>query len=118
MEGDIAHRVFVNGRTYPGLTMTRSIGDTTGVSAGITSEPTVRSVPIRGNCRFLLVCTDGIWEFISPQEAAVIVSRFPAADVQNAVEALAAEAWNRWIQEEGNIVDDITVICVWLTEED
>ena len=34
--------------------------------------------------------------------------------VQSATEVLAQEAWKRWIQEEGNVVDDITVIIVWL----
>lgn len=118
LEGDLSHRVFLNGKMYPGLAMTRSIGDTIGVNAGIISEPTVRSVPILGNSRFVLVCSDGIWEFINSQEAVDIIGGFAAADVQHAVEALATEAWNRWIQEEGNIVDDITVICAWLTDED
>ena len=27
---------------------------------------------------------------------------------------LAQEAWNRWIKEEGNVVDDITVIVMHL----
>ena len=30
-----------------------------------------------------------------------------------AAEALASEAWNRWVHEEGNVVDDITVIVTW-----
>lgn len=29
-----------------------------------------------------------------------------------AAEALAKEAWNRWIAEEGNVVDDITVLIL------
>merc|ERR1712050_666471 len=37
LEGDIPHRVFVSGKLYPGLAMTRSIGDAVGTTAGITS---------------------------------------------------------------------------------
>lgn len=117
LEGDIPHRVFVSGKMYPGLAMTRSIGDTIGVEAGVTSEPTVRTLTIEKDWRFVLVCSDGIWEFISSQEAVDIVGRYPAAEVQTAVESLAAEAWNRWIREEDNVVDDITVICAWLRDD-
>ena len=33
--------------------------------------------------------------------------------IGEAAEALASEAWNRWVHEEGNVVDDITVIVTW-----
>ena len=46
-----------------------------------------------------------------------IVSRFQPSDCQKATEALACEAWNRWIKEEGNVVDDITVIINWFSEK-
>lgn len=118
LEGDIPHRVFLAGKMYPGLAMTRSIGDTVGIAAGVTSMPEVRSVKVENDWRFILICSDGIWEFITSQEAVDIISRHPASDVQKAVDTLASEAWNRWIQEEKNVVDDITIICAWFIERD
>lgn len=117
LEGDIPHRVFLNGKTYPGLAMTRSIGDTVGATVGVTSTPDVKSLKVQPDWQFLLVCSDGIWEFITSQEAVDIVAKYSASDMQKAAESLAAEAWNRWIREEGNVVDDITVICAWFDEE-
>lgn len=116
LDGDIPYRVFLNGKMYPGLAMTRSIGDTVGVTAGVTSTPDVKMLRVQKDWRFILLCSDGIWEFISSQEAVDIVSKFPAAEVQKAAEALASEAWDRWIREEGNVVDDITVICSYFEE--
>jgi len=116
LEGDIPHRVFVNGKMYPGLAMTRSIGDTVGTSAGVTSMPDVTTWKVEQDWRFLLMCSDGIWEFISSQAAVEIVARHPPSDAQKAAEELASQAWNHWIQEEGNVVDDITVIVIWFTE--
>jgi len=113
LEGDIPHRVFLTGKMYPGLAMTRSIGDTVGVSAGVTSTPDISSKKLQPDWRFLLLCSDGVWEFINSQEAVDIVGRFSASEAQKASEALASEAWNRWIEEEGNVVDDITVIIAW-----
>lgn len=116
LEGDIPHRVFLRNKMYPGLAMTRSIGDEVGVSAGVISTPDVSTRKIAQDWRFLLLCSDGVWEFIKSQEAVDIVKKFPAQDVQKSAEALASEAWNRWIEEEGNVVDDITVIVAWFNE--
>eukprot|EP00931_Biecheleriopsis_adriatica_P064463 TRINITY_DN39239_c0_g1_i1.p1 TRINITY_DN39239_c0_g1~~TRINITY_DN39239_c0_g1_i1.p1 ORF type:complete len:377 (+),score=93.52 TRINITY_DN39239_c0_g1_i1:86-1216(+) len=117
LEGDIPHRVFLKGKLYPGLAMTRSIGDTVGSTAGISCEAEVRSLPRQPDWQFMLLCSDGIWEFVSSQEAVDIVSRYPASKAQEAAEALASEAWGRWIQEEGNVVDDITVVLSWFKQD-
>lgn len=114
LEGDIPYRVFLQGKMYPGLSMTRSIGDTMGIIAGITSQPEVKTIPVEEDWCFVLVCSDGIWEFITSQEAVALVAGFPAAQAHAAAEALASEAWRRWIAEEGNVVDDITVVVAWI----
>ena len=46
MEGDMPHRVFVRGRPFPGLSMSRSIGDTIAASVGVISEPEVKTYSI------------------------------------------------------------------------
>lgn len=38
--------------------------------------------------------------------------------VQSAADALAYEAWTRWVEEEENVVDDVTCIIVWLNSDD
>jgi len=117
LDGDIPHRVFLKGKLYPGLAMTRSIGDTVGSTAGISCEAEVTTLTRQPSWQFLLICSDGVWEFISSQEAVDIVARYPSSKAQEAAEALASEAWGRWIQEEGNVVDDITVVVSWFQDE-
>lgn len=117
LDGDIPYRVFVSGKMYPGLAMTRSIGDTVSTAAGITCEPEVKKLEVQSDWRFLVLCSDGVWEFISSQEAVDIVARFPPAEAQKAAETLAKEAWDRWIKEEEDIVDDITVVCAWIHDD-
>lgn len=120
LEGDIPHRVFLSGKMYPGLAMTRSIGDTVGTTAGVTSEPEVGSWKVEKDWSFMLLCSDGIWEFMTSQQAVDFVSRhrpFGPSAAQETADALAAEAWERWIKEEGNVVDDITVILAWFSDE-
>ncbi len=65
--------------------------------------------------RFFLICSDGVWEFMSSQEAVDLVALHGPGEAQRGAEALSQEAWKRWVREEGNVVDDITVIVVWTT---
>jgi len=41
LEGDIPHRVFVKGRAFPGLAMSRACGDLIANSVGVTCEPEI-----------------------------------------------------------------------------
>lgn len=114
LEGDIPYRVFVRNRMYPGLAMSRAIGDTIGTTVGVIPDPDVSAFTLSSDDMFFTVCTDGVWEFVSSQEAVDIVCKHPRAKVQQACEALSFESWNRWLQEEDNVVDDITAIIVHL----
>lgn len=115
LRGDAQYRVFLPGQLYPGLTMTRALGDTIGATIGVTSTPEVWVHPIGTDWRFLLLCSDGVWCHLSSQEAVDLVSHFPPDQVQAAAESLAAEAWARWRKVSPELVDDITAVVVNLT---
>lgn len=46
LEGDIPHRVFVKGRAFPGLAMSRACGDLIANSVGVSCEPDVAEFEI------------------------------------------------------------------------
>lgn len=114
-EGDIPFRVFKKDMKYPGIAMSRALGDAIAQTVGVTCIPEVSSYEIKYEDQFILVCSDGVWEFISSQEAVEVVSK--QNNVKEAAEALAQLAWDRWIQNEGNVVDDITVIVTFLRND-
>lgn len=117
LEGDIPHRVFVKGRMYPGLAMSRALGDTLGAAVGVVCDPDVKIIELDKTGQteqFVIISTDGVWEFISSQEAIDLVSANPRCDAQKCAEILACESWKRWVEEEGNVVDDVTCIIFWL----
>jgi serine/threonine protein phosphatase PrpC len=60
------------------------------------------------NDEFLIIATDGIWEFISNEEAVRIVGS--SSDAKEATSRLSALAWTKWLSAEDDLVDDITVI--------
>ena len=184
---DFNHRVYVKGQKYPGLAMSRALGDLVGYrQAGISCTPDVtcyridtsdevtlikggagcaatliqtnahptdysnhqghgidddederlsnhsddttvpplavvvnENVPPTQSLKrfdaFLVLCSDGVWEFLSSQEAVRIASKFPKSKAPLAAEELARVSWDRWmIEENGHVVDDITALVVHL----
>lgn len=122
---DVNHRVYVRGTRFPGLAMSRALGDVIGYrEAGISATPDVRVFDAtQGSDKsldVLLLCSDGVWEFISSQEALNIAaaSRTPATNEVNcmkAAEDICKQSWNQWFHHEhGVVVDDITAIVVHL----
>jgi len=96
--------------------MSRCLGDLLGhQDCGLIAEPEVSTRTLSNEDSVLLVCSDGVWEFITPMEAVNIVSGFTPDKAMLAAETLAKEAWDRWITEAGGVVvDDITVVLVFL----
>lgn len=115
-DGYANHRVYAKAGRYPGLNMSRALGDLMGhTDAGISAEPSVKVYNITEQDHVLIICSDGVWEFIPYEEAVRIVGEFPPFKAMNAAEKLAKEGWDRWIREEGGtVVDDITALVIYL----
>ena len=59
---------------YPGLNMSRALGDTVAHrEAGLSGIPDVTKFDIPSDTIGITLCTDGVWEFISPEFAAAQV---------------------------------------------
>ena len=117
LEGDVPYRVFLPGKAYPGLAMTRAIGDASSEQAGIISTPETSTFKISqdGKRRFLVVASDGVWAFLTSQEVIKIVSRYPPENVQGAVDAVVHEALEKWKKISPFAIDDITCIVARIT---
>jgi len=119
-DGYANHRIYAKNGRYPGLNMSRCLGDLLGhADAGVSCVPEILEMTISEDDHILFVCSDGVWEFITPQEASDIVSAFQdPAKAMNAADKLAKEAWDRWIKEEGGaVVDDITAVLIYLQHQ-
>ena len=65
--------------------------------------------------KFIVLASDGVWEFITNEEIAAIVKPFfENKNAEKAAEAVVRESYLRWKKEEEGIVDDITCIIVFL----
>jgi len=113
------YRVSKRSSSGPGLAMSRSLGDSLAHDVcGVSASPEVRVVPLRPEDKALLICSDGIWEVISPQEAAELVEEFQPWQCMEAARKLADEAIKRWLNAtNGTLTDDITVLLAWISNE-
>mmetsp|Transcript_55568 Transcript_55568/g.157817 ORF Transcript_55568/g.157817 Transcript_55568/m.157817 type:complete len:384 (-) Transcript_55568:48-1199(-) len=117
------HRVYAAGGALPGLNMSRAIGDVMGhMKAGLTAMPDVKTIDLgqerKGwDALALLVCTDGVWEFIDSKKAMrmVFTDLEKGASPTKAMERLVKEGWDAWMKDSDNeISDDITGLLVRL----
>lgn len=108
-------RVWLNKEhTLVGLAMSRSIGDLAVKRVGVIAEPDVCEYEIGEKDKFLILASDGVWEFIENQEAVNLVNRNIRYGAHTACQMLIEEAEKRWKIEEGDYRDDITAIVVML----
>jgi serine/threonine protein phosphatase PrpC len=96
----------------PGLAMSRALGDKMAHSIGVISKPDLVSRDITVEDEFIIIATDGVWEFISSEEAVALVTK--QKDPKESCQALVDLAYQRWIEEEEGIVDDISCVVIFL----
>jgi serine/threonine protein phosphatase PrpC len=117
-EPGLSARVYLDEAfTMIGLAMARSIGDFAVKSVGVIPEPEVKIFELEKDVdEFMILASDGVWEFISSQEAVDIVSDKLAEGLEchAACQELIEQASERWAEEEGDYRDDITAIVIRL----
>ena len=115
-EGDIGvgpFRVWIKGKHYPGLAMSRSIGDMDAKSVGVIPNPQIIEYKINSNTKYLIMASDGIWEFLSNEEVMQIANGFYLRnDALGLCQTLTNKSIKFWLKDD-DFVDDITVVSVF-----
>ena len=110
-------RVWLKEQDYPGLAMSRSFGDRLAHSVGVLEEPEIKEYFFSKEDKFFVVASDGLFEFISSQNIVeVIKDYYLNGDIVGCCEYLYKLSRNKWMKEE-EVVDDITMILVFLEDE-
>ena len=106
-------RVWIKEEEVPGLAMTRSFGDRVAATVGVMSEPEIKEFYFDEGDKFMIIASDGIWEFISSQECVdIIKDYYDKNDLKGCCEYLYQESSKRWLKEE-EVIDDTTLILVF-----
>jgi serine/threonine protein phosphatase PrpC len=121
-DGYYNYRVFAKAGMYPGLNMSRALGDVVAhKEAGLTAEPELNQVSLKdlrasGDALLLIIASDGVWEFIQSKDAPDHLKQGSEIVLETAtVEKLAKKSWDSWMEDSDNeISDDISIISVIL----
>ena len=118
-EVGLSARVWLDaGFSQIGLAMGRSLGDYAVKTVGVIAEPVVSRHELQPNDEFMIIATDGVWEFLSSQDAVDIVAKGlqngdgSSLACQRLIEAAAA----KWHEREGDYRDDITALVIQMKE--
>ena len=107
-------KIYIKNSDIPGINITRSFGDKLGLGIGILDIPYLYNYYIKGNEKFILLASNGIWKFIDSDESVKIIKNFyeNEKDSVGALNYLIKEAITRW-KNEKNYVEDITAILLF-----
>ncbi|CAK56398.1 unnamed protein product (macronuclear) [Paramecium tetraurelia] len=105
--------IFVRGRLYPQLHVSRSIGDLIAHDIGVLSEPNFREYDITNQDVFLVLTTSPTFAYQVDDDVKNHLSGFSLSDIQSACESLYKQCKSSWISSEG-VFEDMTIILQWL----
>lgn len=107
-------RVWLMEQDAPGLAMSRSLGDYVAHSVGVSTQAEVMRFELCPDDKFIIIASDGVWEFLSNEDIAKIVWPFflknSPEQAGNAIVRAAAQKW----RENDSVIDDITCVTIFL----
>ena len=108
------YRVWFKDEDYPGLAMSRSIGDRLAHKVGVIDVPEIKEFDI-GDMEPLavVVASDGVWEFMSNEEVRNVLMNYAYnKDANNCAKKIVERARLIW-QGTGYAIDDITCVVAF-----
>ena len=113
---DKIQRIWVKDKKYPGLAISRSIGNLVGKKIGIISTPTFICKKIDNRCKFIILGSDGFWDAIEFSEIIKIVKPYlKSGNPETASKLLVEKAKKSWSKNSER--DDITVILIFISAD-
>lgn len=107
-------RVWNVGMNLPGVAFTRSLGDEIAHKIGVTSCPETTIFELPNSKCAIVIGSDGISRYISEKDCMRMLNDFD--DPEKASKELVSIATQRWA-ENGDYIDDITVIVIFLESD-
>ena len=107
------YRVWAGKQNYPGLAMSRSIGDLKGKNCGLISEPEIIEYELNEKSKYMIICSDGVWEFLNNEDVMKIgIKYYINNDIDGFVNDIIKTS-QYWWKREDIIMDDITAVIVY-----
>ena len=107
------YRVYVQGEKFPGLAMSRSIGDLNSKSIGIIVDPGISEYNLNNSTKFIVIASDGVWDYLSNEIVKDIGKSYYLEDNPSQFcHQLINNSVIQW-QKNDIVIDDITVVVIF-----
>ncbi|CAJ1350273.1 unnamed protein product, partial [Effrenium voratum] len=112
-DGFVEERLYIDGEDYPGLCMTRSLGDLCVKQFGVIAEPEIVSWVCPPES-YILIASDGVWDFLSCDEVCdlVLESISSGQSLEATTNRLLAASQEKWSDYDDDYCDDISIILL------
>ena len=107
------YRVYIKDMDQPGLAMSRSFGDKKAKFCGVIPYPDIIEYNLNNDSKYMVICSDGVWEFLSNEEVMEIGNKYYGQNnINEFCSQLLKKSTEMWESEE-NYIDDITIVTVF-----
>ena len=107
------YRVYVKDECYPGLAMSRSIGDLIASKIGVIPDPEIKEYTILDNTKYIIMGSDGIWDVYGKSELVEESKKYYLnSNCEEMCENIVNNARELWIKND-KAIDDISMIALF-----
>ena len=107
------YRVWVKNKDYPGLAMSRSIGDFNAKVVGVIPNPEIIECNLSIYSKYIVICSDGVWEFLSNEDVMKVGKKYYLeGNPRGFCKKLIENSIKFW-EKEDIVIDDITVVTIF-----
>ena len=108
-KSDLPFRVWKKGCDYPGLAVSRSLGDKIAEEIGVISEPEIIEKDINKQSKYIIMGSDGVFEYLSNNDIVDITKKYLNNDNLQRACSIVVEKATQLFKEKESRVDDITI---------
>jgi len=102
-------RIWMKGCDYPGIAMSRSIGDKIAHSIGVINEPEIIEFNLDELSKFIILGSDGVFQHLNNNEINDIIFEEKEKIGEIICKKVINKAINKFIENDEYVVDDITI---------
>lgn len=107
-------RVYFMGEGYPGLMVSRSLGDFDAHCIGVSAEPECYHRTLSPDDRYIVLCSDGVWDVLT-EDAVVDIIQLNVGNVKAAAKKIVSQARSEWAKPSRcGRADNITAVVAMI----
>lgn len=104
-------RIWIKGCDYPGIAMSRSIGDKIAHGIGVINEPEILLFNLDENSKYIIIGSDGVWQYLNNIDILDIIydeNKEKEISKEYVCKSIVSKAKKKFIEND-EYVDDITI---------